>query len=87
MSAESLGNGGPGGDRGTKLVSGVVRALGKGPGYVALAVFETILGFALALRQPDALDGFALVLGAVNVAVYGGGAVNAFAKNGASTVG
>jgi hypothetical protein len=64
-------------------VNDVIQLLGKGPGYVALAVAELGVGAWLAARGAD-LSGFALILGAVNAGVYGGGAWKAAAeaKNG-----
>jgi hypothetical protein len=64
-------------------VNNLIQLLGKGPGYVALAVAELIAGTWLATRGSD-LSGFALVLGAVNAGVYGGGVMKAMAeaKNG-----
>jgi hypothetical protein len=69
--------------KGYMKMSELVQLLGKGPGYVALAVAELGVGAWLAARGAD-LSGFALVLGAVNAGVYGGGAwkVAAEARNG-----
>lgn len=57
--------------------------ISKGPGYILLAFAELGVGTFLAARGAD-LSGFALILGAVNAGVYGGGAAKAMAeaKNG-----
>ena len=57
--------------------------LGKGAGYITLGFFEVSLGGVLAYLNRD-LSGYALVVGAVNAGVFGGGAIKAAAeaKNG-----
>ena len=54
--------------------------LGKKHGYVATGIFEVVLGVALAYFKPDSLTGFAAVLTAVNVPLYGGGAMAKWAE-------
>ena len=49
--------------------------LGKKHGYVATGIFAVVLGTVIAYLKPDALTGFAAVLTAVNVPLYGGGAM------------
>lgn len=51
----------------------ILKLIGRGPGYILLAALQACIGGALALRGCD-LSGYAMVLGAVNVAAYGGGA-------------
>ncbi len=60
-------------------MNGTARAFGKGPGYVLLGFAEVACGTWLASRGAD-LSGFALILGAVNAGVFGGGAWKAAAK-------
>ena len=59
----------------------IIRALGKGPGYVLLAAFIATGLFVLAWYNRDvaSLTG---PLGALVVAVYGGGAAKSIVKNG-----
>lgn len=52
----------------------------KGAAYVFVGVFEVTLGFVLALKAPGSMTGFATILGAVNVALYGGGALAKWAE-------
>ncbi len=54
--------------------------LGKGPGYVVVALFEATAGVVLACLQVD-LTGFAAVLTAINVPLFGGGAVKVWAQS------
>ena len=51
----------------------------KSAAYVALAAIEVGCGFVVAMKAPGSLSGFALVLGAINAGVYGGGAFKAAA--------
>ena len=67
----------------TNPIPFLLQKLGKGPGMMALAFTEVILAYFLSQGGTD-LTGYALVLGAVNVPVFGGGAWKAHseAKNG-----
>jgi hypothetical protein len=55
------------------------RSLGKGPGLTLVGLLQTGLGYSLALAGKD-LSGFAYVVGAVNVGLFGGGAIKAHAE-------
>jgi len=70
-------------ERLTELVARAGTGLGKGPGMVGLGFFEATLGAILAYTGKD-LVGYAGVLTAINIGVYGGGAwkASAEAKNG-----
>ncbi len=57
----------------SELVAGIVRAGGKGPGYIALAFFCTGALFFLAAKGVDVAS-LTAPLGVVLGAVYGGGA-------------
>lgn len=57
-------------------------ALGKGPGFLALAFVEVGLA-ALLVYNGFVLDSFVLALGAINVPVYGSGAAKAWSDNAA----
>jgi hypothetical protein len=61
----------------------LLQKLGKGPGMMALAFTELILAYFLAKGGVD-LNPYAVVIGAINVPVFGGGAWKAAAeaKNG-----
>ena len=55
------------------------RSLGKGPGLTLVGLLQTGLGYTLALQGKD-LAGFAYVVGAVNVGLFGGAAWKAAAE-------
>lgn len=63
--------------------SRLMAGLGKGPGYVALGFAEALAGAVLVYYGRD-VSGYAAVVTAVNVGVFGGGAwkVSAEARNG-----
>lgn len=65
-------------DRILDLLARAGSALGKGPGLVGLAYLEAGLLYVLAYVKPESnWTGIAMVLGAVNAGVYGGGAYKA----------
>jgi sulfite exporter TauE/SafE len=56
---------------------------GRSVAYVGVGMLEVALGYRLAVHHADALTGFAAVLSAVNVGLFGGGALKAWAdRNG-----
>lgn len=64
-------------------MSEIVSALGKGPGFLLLALIEVAITAILLAKGIDG-TGIAAALGAINIPVYGGGAWKAAAeaKNG-----
>lgn len=65
---------------------GMLKMLGKGPGFMGLAMMEVIIGSALTAWAGVDATSLAVLYGAVNIPVYGGGAWKyaAKVKNGAS---
>jgi hypothetical protein len=55
-------------------------AIGKGPGFVAVALLEVIITAILAWRAID-LTSYALALAAINGPLYGAGAWKAHSDN------
>lgn len=64
------------------MVESIFKHGKRGAAYVFVGVFEITLGFVLALKAPGSMSGFATILGAVNVALYGGGALAKWAEGG-----
>ncbi len=60
--------------------------LGRKHGYVAVGVFQIVLGTIMAYLKPESLTGLAAVYTSVNVPLYGGGAFARWAesKNGSA---
>lgn len=60
--------------------------LGKSHGYVVVGLIQVAIGTLMAWFKPGSLTGFATVLSAINVPLYGGGAFAKWAdsKNGST---
>ena len=67
-------------DAASAVGSRLLDAIGKGPGFVTVAVLEITLAFTLAVQAKE-LSGFVAALGVVNAALYGGGAFKAHSDN------
>ena len=63
----------------TELLEGIAKIGKRGVAYVAVGLIQTLLGFVVAMHRPEALNGFAAVLAAIDTALYGGGALKAWA--------
>jgi len=60
-------------------------AMGKGPGYVLVAILQVLVA-AVAAHFGKDLTGLSLVYGAINVPFYGTGVWKAMSDNKAATV-
>jgi len=64
----------------TDMIKAAGNGVGKGPGYILLAMGQAVGLFWLADHQPlISWENFAWPLGMINSAVYGGGALKSFA--------
>jgi hypothetical protein len=52
----------------------------KSAAYIGIGAIEATFGFVLALKSPGSLAGFAGVLTAINVPLYGGGILAKWAE-------
>ena len=57
----------------------LVTTCGRSAAFVGVAVLQTLIAYRLAEVRPDALAGYATVLATINAALFGGGALKAFA--------
>lgn len=68
------------------FLEGLAKHGKRGVAYVLMGLVQTALGFYVACCHPEALNGFAAVLGAIDINLYGGGALakwaDARAQNG-----
>ena len=80
MSENALGLGVGGGSRFVSVVASLIQHVGKSAGYVGVGILEVAIGAALAYKHLD-LTGFAAVLSAVNIPLYGGGALKSWSDS------
>ncbi len=62
----------------SELLEGVAKHGKRSVAYVGVGIMQTLLGFYVACVHPAALTGFAAVLGAIDLNLYGGGALKAW---------
>jgi hypothetical protein len=62
------------------FIEGIMRHGKRGAAYVGVGIFQTITAYLIALHHPEALTGYAAVIGAIDLNLYGGGALAKWAE-------